>query len=305
MHRVSLRRALSVFVLALGVCGHAEAAHARLRDDLRGEQLYERHCASCHGATGRGDGPEASYFVPRPRDLREGFLRLYETDELVARIRAGQTLDIEIDRSALQRRARLVEDIVAHLQRLPDVRWSDVERGSGIWADRCERCHGAFGRGDAALDPSAPKPAVDMSAAEFQRTRSDARLVEMAQHDHASGSRLSPLPDPADRRALLAYVRLLSPGFELYSVWCAGCHGDDGRGEGDSAIGADRPGFAIDRAYLDAQPAAELRRRVVHMLESREGDMPHLQHRLSEPEVRRIIDHLRATEPGPAPTRRD
>ncbi|WP_230981777.1 c-type cytochrome [Ruegeria pomeroyi] len=35
-----------------------------------GAQLYARHCAACHGATGAGDGPEAARLPVPPADLR-------------------------------------------------------------------------------------------------------------------------------------------------------------------------------------------------------------------------------------------
>lgn len=34
-----------------------------------GRQLYQTHCASCHGPTGRGDGPVAEYLRVAPADL--------------------------------------------------------------------------------------------------------------------------------------------------------------------------------------------------------------------------------------------
>jgi len=34
-----------------------------------GRVLYERHCASCHGPDGRGDGPQALSLSPRPGNL--------------------------------------------------------------------------------------------------------------------------------------------------------------------------------------------------------------------------------------------
>jgi len=34
-----------------------------------GEAIYLRYCASCHGTSGRGDGPVASSMTPRPYDL--------------------------------------------------------------------------------------------------------------------------------------------------------------------------------------------------------------------------------------------
>jgi mono/diheme cytochrome c family protein len=36
---------------------------------VRGQELYRIHCAECHGATGRGDGPKANRMWPRPTDL--------------------------------------------------------------------------------------------------------------------------------------------------------------------------------------------------------------------------------------------
>ncbi|MCZ7567886.1 MAG: cytochrome c [Ardenticatenaceae bacterium] len=36
----------------------------------RGRVLYGQHCAACHGATGRGDGPAAAGLNPGPADLQ-------------------------------------------------------------------------------------------------------------------------------------------------------------------------------------------------------------------------------------------
>jgi copper transport protein len=36
----------------------------------RGREIYEQQCASCHGLTGRGDGPLAASLRPRPADFR-------------------------------------------------------------------------------------------------------------------------------------------------------------------------------------------------------------------------------------------
>jgi mono/diheme cytochrome c family protein len=38
-------------------------------DEATGEHLYRRYCASCHGVSGRGDGPLAASFAPPPSDL--------------------------------------------------------------------------------------------------------------------------------------------------------------------------------------------------------------------------------------------
>lgn len=40
---------------------------------------YERYCARCHGATGKGDGLDAQRFYPRPRDLTMGVYKFRST----------------------------------------------------------------------------------------------------------------------------------------------------------------------------------------------------------------------------------
>jgi mono/diheme cytochrome c family protein len=39
------------------------------REEPSGAALYARHCAACHGAEGRGDGPVASALTRPPTDL--------------------------------------------------------------------------------------------------------------------------------------------------------------------------------------------------------------------------------------------
>jgi mono/diheme cytochrome c family protein len=48
-----------------------------------GEALYRRHCASCHGVSGHGDGPVAPYILPRPSDLTRSTLTLPALMEVI------------------------------------------------------------------------------------------------------------------------------------------------------------------------------------------------------------------------------
>jgi len=59
-------RRIGVWVLALlaGVGCRYEP-----REEPSGEALYARHCAACHGASGRGDGPVAPALRRAPTDL--------------------------------------------------------------------------------------------------------------------------------------------------------------------------------------------------------------------------------------------
>lgn len=61
-------RAIGLF-LSMSMLGWASSANAVDYVAMSGEQLYGRFCASCHGATGRGDGPVASSFKVEVPDL--------------------------------------------------------------------------------------------------------------------------------------------------------------------------------------------------------------------------------------------
>ncbi len=58
---------VAVGLLAVsGPGAHAEDADARVD---RGQELYQQHCAACHGVGAQGDGPVASVLDPKPADL--------------------------------------------------------------------------------------------------------------------------------------------------------------------------------------------------------------------------------------------
>ncbi len=46
----------------------------------RGREVYERHCASCHGADGKGDAPAAFMLAPRPRDFTAAHYKIRTTE---------------------------------------------------------------------------------------------------------------------------------------------------------------------------------------------------------------------------------
>jgi mono/diheme cytochrome c family protein len=48
----------------------------------QGRQLYMEHCMHCHGVSGDGHGPTASYLNPRPRDYRLGTFKFTSTQQV-------------------------------------------------------------------------------------------------------------------------------------------------------------------------------------------------------------------------------
>ena len=264
-----------VTALLLSTIPAAAAEHRPLNRATDGARLYRGECAPCHGPTGGGDGPDASSFSPPPTDLRSILRAGHETAALVTRVLDGRRLALTIDRDALRRRADDVEAIVAHLERLSRIDWSVAGRGEEVWIDRCESCHGQFGR------------ALPTSGEELRKS---------IRHGRPGLPAIPPLASEFDERALLAFVGLLAPGFETYERYCAGCHGGDGRGAGGdvSASGLEPPAVVFDRSYFTTRDAEYVRTKVWHMLAAHQPRMPHFRGRLTEPQARAIVEYLRS-----------
>ena len=55
------------------------AAHAA-GDAAKGKVLFETNCASCHGTSGKGDGPVGAALQPPPRDFTKAEFK-FDTDK--------------------------------------------------------------------------------------------------------------------------------------------------------------------------------------------------------------------------------
>ncbi|HEY2386280.1 MAG TPA: c-type cytochrome [Candidatus Binatia bacterium] len=284
MTRARLSIVLTLLALLAPARGNAAGAD--------GKQLYAHHCASCHGPSGRGDGPDAGLFATPPRDLRGGFLAKYTTDDLVKRVRNGTPLVLALDVPALRARATEVEALAAHLERLPAVDWRVVERGEEVFVDRCEICHGRSGQPGGSLPPGVHAPR-DLTDPAFQKDLRDDQVATAIRDGHHDMPGLVPRVPESDLPALLAYIRLLSPGYVLYDRYCAACHGDDGRGTGTFTEATVRPSVVFDRAYFRRRDPEQVRAAVWHMLDTQRPAMPHLRRKLTAQQARAIIAYLR------------
>jgi mono/diheme cytochrome c family protein len=255
--------------------------------------LYLRNCAPCHGDEGHGDGPNAEIFLSKPRDLREGFLAKYPTDDLVRRMLDGRALSLALDVTALRRQAKEVGAIDAHIRRFPTLDWMKVEKGWAIYADRCAVCHGPFGRPQGDL-PEGVKAPRDLGSEEFQKSLDDEALLSAVQHGRKGMPALVPRLQGQEAENGVAFVRLLGPGFESYTKFCGHCHGDDGIGIGnfDPSVGA--PEVTFDRDYFARVDPVRFRESIWHMLAKQKPSMPHFRKQISEAEAGAIIEYLRS-----------
>lgn len=261
-------------------------------EPLTGQALYLQRCAVCHGRDGRGDGPDAALFISPPRDLQAGYLETHSAAEVVRRVLDGRSQRFALALPALRERTADVESIVAHLRRIPGVDWGAVDQGQALFSVRCAPCHGPFGRPSGALPPGV-RPPRDLSDPDFQRATSEADMVIAVRHGRDGMPGLTPRLSEEEARQVVAFVRVLSPGYATYATYCAQCHGDHGIGVGSFGESYPAPAVLFDQDYFARRDPAEVRRSVRHMLDDHRPSMPHFRSVLSEPDAAAIVEYLR------------
>jgi hypothetical protein len=140
------------------------------------------------------------------------------------------------------------------------------------------------------------RPPRDLWDPKFQRETSDEQLVAAVRHGRNAMPGIPGLQGEEQARKLLPFLRLLSPGFELYSYYCAVCHGDDGRAEAVMAPDEYKPRVVLDRARLARKDPEQLRIDVAHMLSEHGTGMPHFREVLDDDELRSIVRYLKGSK---------
>lgn len=104
--------AVSLFAIPAGAAGNAA--------DGAGQAIYQRECAQCHGATGKGDGEESQYLTPSPQDFTTGVLDK-RSDEFLAAVIAegGESKGLSKSMPASPKLSKAeVKSLVAYIRQL-------------------------------------------------------------------------------------------------------------------------------------------------------------------------------------------
>ena len=178
-----------------------------------------------------------------------------------------------------------------------------VDEGAEIFMERCAICHGAFGKPwpPAFLPEGVQRPPRDLWDPKFQRETSDAELIAAVQHGQGVMPGIPGLQGEEQAKKLLPFIRLLSPGFEIYSYYCAVCHGDDGNPAHAIAPDDEKPHVVFDRAWLAKKEPEQLRVDVAHMLTEHGTGMPHFRDVFDDAELKAIVKYLKALPPASSP----
>lgn len=212
-----------VFICLLSVL---PAAQAESQGAPQGKVVYDKWCAGCHGTTGAGDGPAASWMLPRPRDFTKGVYQIRTTasGELPADSDIRHVIDEGMPGTSMPDwKTRLTDterdDLVAYLKSFstffagaaPAVITTGNAPGSSAEAIadgrnayrklECFKCHGEEGRGDGQSAPTL-KDDFDhpIRAADLHKswTFNGGRTVEQIYTRLRTGLDGTPMPSFAD-----------------------------------------------------------------------------------------------------------
>ena len=188
------RIALALILFAVSVFSIAGSAQTARRtspplalESLTGRDSFDRYCAACHGADGRGTGPVSAALKTRPADLttlaqrnggsfpRERIASFVEGTDRPLSAHGPSDMPVwgstfrGLDASEARVRIRLANLVayVESLQRPADVasRKSESEpvTGAQLFRTYCASCHGESARGAGPLRGELTRPAPDLT----------------------------------------------------------------------------------------------------------------------------------------------
>jgi cbb3-type cytochrome c oxidase subunit II len=182
------------------------ATLASSQDRSRGQQLYARNCASCHGAHGEGNGSGTGGLHPRPTNLSEHEYSLDRLSSALWNGVAGTAMPAWRD-LPLQDLSAIAEVVRAFHSAEPEPTASQnvIDLGEKVYAARCAQCHGENGAGDGTAVDQFPIAASNFRT---QRLNFDASLRVL--RNGVDGTPMAPWISElseAEISAVASYVR--------------------------------------------------------------------------------------------------
>jgi high-affinity iron transporter len=175
-----------------------------------GKAIYDRNCASCHGALGRGDGAASKGMTPPPPAIGTRDAMHDVSPALMYRIVsvgiAGTPMGSWSDKLSADERWNVVA-YVNSLRTTPQ----QIAEGEGLYTQRCVSCHGPTGSDDGSAAQMLSKLPPELGSFAWQAERSDAQIAGAIKNG-APGTAMPPSRDltDADLTTMVAYVRTLA-----------------------------------------------------------------------------------------------
>ncbi len=178
-------------------------------DLAEGRTIFQQSCATCHGATGRGDGPAAAGMNPRPPAIGTADHMRGITPALMFRITSIGIAGTPMAGFAGTLTPDQRWNVVAYVNTLRTTREQQLE-GEGLFTQRCASCHGVTGAGDGTLARSLTKLPPEIGTVAWQVEHSDEQ-VALVVREGMPGTAMPASRDLSDAQAasIVAYLRTL------------------------------------------------------------------------------------------------
>jgi cbb3-type cytochrome oxidase cytochrome c subunit/cytochrome c5 len=173
---------------------------AASQDLARGELLYARNCANCHGARGAGDGVAAPGLHPRPANFTEHQYAMDRLSQALWNGVAGTAMAgwRDVPAADLAAMASVVRGF--HVgQAEPELPRDVLELGAHVYAEHCAQCHGEQGASDGSAADQFP-----IAPANFQTQRPSIAASLRALRNGVEGTPMAPWSDQLSEGELSA-----------------------------------------------------------------------------------------------------
>jgi high-affinity iron transporter len=174
-----------------------------------GKAIFDRSCASCHGATGRGDGPAGVALNPKPPAIGTVEHMRGVTPALTYRVLSVGIAGTPMAGYAATLTPEQRWNVVAYVNSLR-ASHAQLMEGEGLYTQRCASCHGVAGAGDGMLARSLTRLPPEIGTVAWQVEHSDEQLAEVIR----AGIPATAMPGsgeltPAQLQSVVAFVRTL------------------------------------------------------------------------------------------------
>src|SRR5829696_9468494 len=178
-------------------------------DLAEGKAIYERSCASCHGATGLGDGAAGRGMSPAPPPIGTLDHMRGVTPALTYRVISVGIAGTPMAGYAGTLTPEQRWNVVAYVTSLRSAHAHQLE-GEGLFAQNCASCHGATGAADGVLAKSLSRSPPEIGTVAWQIERSDEQLGEVVR-EGIPGTAMPPSAEmsPVQVQNVVAYLRTL------------------------------------------------------------------------------------------------
>ena len=181
-----------------------DAPSLPLVNDLpRGQRLYARHCATCHGPRGEGDGAGGDTLRPRPASLADHEYSAARLADVLWNGVAGAAMPAWRDQST-EDRAALAQAVreLAKPQEAAAPDTAQAELGERVFTANCAQCHGP--RGDGSGTAAAE---LAINPASFRRQRPTLDHAVQVLRNGIDGTPMAPWTPRLSEAELLAVAR--------------------------------------------------------------------------------------------------